>query len=220
MLHTPQKPKARKTPEQQAGQPKPTLGALRADCEALHNDVEQAKALVVELQGQLAAKSQELAEMKRAAAQSQENVRRLHASINQARQERHQLANDTLKQTATYERGLRLRAAERDALQEELGRLRSAFERVTRERHQVANDISRQAAIYERKLASDVAERQQLYRELDTLKQVRAGEDEAVAARYLPLSDERRRFPSTAFDVICRNLLSKLACRRMAASGH
>ena len=98
----------------------PSLSSsLRADYEALQNDVEQAQELAAEFQRQLAGKSNEVAEFKQIFEKTQKDLARLQASITELREERHRLANEAMRAMA-LERRLAEVTAERDRLIKEL----------------------------------------------------------------------------------------------------
>src|SRR5580765_3302682 len=67
---------------------------LRADCEALRNDLAQAQELAGDFQAQLSGKSNEAAHFKQVLEHTQQNLERLQADILRLREERHSLAND------------------------------------------------------------------------------------------------------------------------------
>ena len=98
----------------------PKLGAtLRADYEALRNDVQQATDLATDFQAQLAGKSNELAHLKRVFEKTTEDLIQLQASITELREERHRLANEAMRATA-LERRVNVITADRDRLHGEL----------------------------------------------------------------------------------------------------
>ena len=98
----------------------PGLSAtLRAEYEALQNDVEQAHELASEFQRQLAGKSNEVAEFKQLFEKTQKDLTRLQASITELREERHRLANEAMR-AAAFERRLTEMTADRDRLIKEL----------------------------------------------------------------------------------------------------
>ena len=98
----------------------PGLGAtLRAEYEALQNDVEQANELAAEFQRQLAGKSNEVAEFRQLFEKTQKDLTRLQASITELREERHRLANEAMR-AAAFERKLAQMTGERDRLLAEL----------------------------------------------------------------------------------------------------
>ena len=98
----------------------PTLSAtLRAEYEALQNDVQQAHELAADFQRQLAGKSNEVAEFKRIFEKTQTDLARLQASITELREERHRLANEAMRAMA-FEHKLANVTADRNRLQNEL----------------------------------------------------------------------------------------------------
>jgi chromosome segregation ATPase len=109
--------------------PRPSgLGAsLRADYEALRNDVQQAQELAADFQGQLAGKSNELAGLKLMLEKTQRDLAHMQAGIAQLREERHRLANELMK-AAAFEQRLVRTSAERDRLTLEVESLRQAME--------------------------------------------------------------------------------------------
>ncbi len=100
------------------GQPvNPGLTAtLRAECEALRNDVEQATGLAADFQRQLSGKSNEFAELKRVFEKTAADLLQLRSSIDTLREERHRLANDAMRGVA-FEQRLKVALAERDQAQ-------------------------------------------------------------------------------------------------------
>ena len=107
----------------------PSLSAtLRAEYEALQNDVEQAHELAAEFQRQLAGKSNEVAEFKQLFAKTQKDLVRLQASITELREERHRLANEAMRATA-FERKLTEMTAERNRLLADLDLSKQAASR-------------------------------------------------------------------------------------------
>lgn len=98
----------------------PSLSAtLRAEYDALQNDVQQAHELAAEFQRQLAGKSNEVAEFKHLFEKTKTDLGRLQASITELREERHRLANEAMRATA-FERKLADVTADRNRLQNEL----------------------------------------------------------------------------------------------------
>jgi septal ring factor EnvC (AmiA/AmiB activator) len=94
----------------------PNLSAkLRADCEALQNDVQQARELAADFQRQLAGKSNEFAALKRVFQETRVHLEKLEQGIKELREERHRLANEAMRAIA-FER----QVADRDA---QIGRL-------------------------------------------------------------------------------------------------
>ena len=89
----------------------PNLSAkLKADCEALQNDVQQARELAADFQRQLAGKSNEFAALKRVFQETRTHLEKLEQGIKELREERHRLANDAMRALA-FER----QVADRDA---------------------------------------------------------------------------------------------------------
>lgn len=104
----------------------PKLGAtLRADYEALRNDVQQANELASDFQRELAGKSNELAHLKRVFEKTQEDLTQLQTSITALREERHRLANEAMRAVA-LERRVTVITADRDRLHGELEMLRQS----------------------------------------------------------------------------------------------
>ena len=107
----------------------PSLSAtLRAEYEALQNDVEQAHELAAEFQRQLAGKSNEVAEFKQLFEKTQKDLTRLQASITELREERHRLANEAMR-AAAFERKFTEMTADRDRLLKELDLAKQAASR-------------------------------------------------------------------------------------------
>ncbi len=115
------------------GQPmtNPNLSAsLRADYEALQNDVQQAKELAGEFQRQLAGKSNEFADLKRLFEKTRNDLVRLEANITEIREERHRLANKAMEAIA-FERRITERDAEIEKLKAEIDSLRNELSKGT-----------------------------------------------------------------------------------------
>jgi len=82
-------------------EPHTPLGySLRADYEALRNDLDQAKELAGDFQRQLAGKSNEVAHFKSLLERTQRDLNRLDEHVQELRRERHRLANDSMKAQA------------------------------------------------------------------------------------------------------------------------
>jgi len=79
----------------------PNLGAkLRADCEALKNDVFQSRELAADFQRQLSGKSNEFAALKRVFDEARFHLAKLERDIQELREERHRLANQAMRAVA------------------------------------------------------------------------------------------------------------------------
>ncbi|MDB6171208.1 MAG: hypothetical protein JWL59_519 [Chthoniobacteraceae bacterium] len=105
--------------------PDPNLSAtLRADYEALLNDVKQANELATDYQRQLAVKSNELALSTQLFERTQKHLTDLNAGIAELRRERHQLANEAMR-SDILERRLGEVTVERDQLRSELALLKA-----------------------------------------------------------------------------------------------
>jgi chromosome segregation ATPase len=72
---------------------------LRADYEALKNDVQQANEWAADLQKELAGKNEEFAHFKRLFDKAQTDLAQLNEGIVSLRQERHRLANEAMRAT-------------------------------------------------------------------------------------------------------------------------
>ena len=107
--------------------------SLRADFEALQNDFEQANAMSLDLQSQLAGKSNEFAQLKHVFEKTHRNLTQLQTDIAELREERHRLANEAMKVSA-LEMVLQRTVEDRD-------QFKAAVEKTT---------IERDAAIAER----------------------------------------------------------------------
>ena len=104
---------------------------LRANYEALANDLEQANQFATERQNELAGKSNEYAHLKQLFDKAQSDLAHLHGGILALREERHKLANSVMRMN-----GLELRLK---MLSEEREQLVSAL-RETQRREKVATD--------------------------------------------------------------------------------
>jgi DNA repair ATPase RecN len=105
----------------------PGLSAnLRADYEAVQNDLEQATEMAAEFQRQLAGKSNEVAELKQLFEKTQKDLVHLQAGIMALRQERHNLANDAMRAVALEHR-LNAATTERDRLRSEVDAMRQGL---------------------------------------------------------------------------------------------
>ncbi|HEX5175885.1 MAG TPA: hypothetical protein VFV83_02595 [Chthoniobacteraceae bacterium] len=102
----------------------PNLSAkLRADCEALQNDVQQARELAADFQRQLAGKSNEFAALKRVFQETRVHLEKLEHGIKELREERHRLANEAMRAIA-FERQVADRDAQIARLTQELDALK------------------------------------------------------------------------------------------------
>lgn len=102
----------------------PHLSAkLRADCEALQNDVQQARELAADFQRQLAGKSNEFAALKRVFHETRTHLEKLEQGIKELREERHRLANEAMRALA-FERQVTDRDAQIARLTQELEALK------------------------------------------------------------------------------------------------
>lgn len=96
---------------------------LRADQEALANDLALAQELAADFRSQVADKANEVAHLKRLLEQTQANLVRFGKDIAELRAERHRLANEAMK-AAAYEMQARRLAAECERLRTENAELR------------------------------------------------------------------------------------------------
>ena len=96
--------------------------SLRADFEALQNDFEQANAMTVDLQCQLAGKSNEFAQLKHHFEKTSRNLAQLQRDIEELREERHRLANEAMMVTA-LEMSLQKSIEERNQLKLEIAKV-------------------------------------------------------------------------------------------------
>ncbi len=105
----------------------PRLSAnLRADYEALQNDMEQARELAADFQRQLAGKSNEFAQLKQLFEKTSIDLASLQAGIVELRNERHQLANEAMRAMA-FQAKLKKVTEERDHLRVDLEFVRQAL---------------------------------------------------------------------------------------------
>ena len=100
--------------------------SLRADYEALQNDVQQANEMAAEFQRQLAGKSNDFAHLKHIFEKTSRDLASLQAGIVALREERHELANQAMQATA-YQMRLGQMKAERDRLTVEVEVLRTSL---------------------------------------------------------------------------------------------
>lgn len=120
------KPQAAKSPTDRAskgsgsGKVDPTLSAvLRAEYEALQNDLRQAKEMAADFQRQLAWKTNDFAQLKQIFVKTQGDLARLQAAIVALREERHRLAADAMR-AAALDRKLATVIAERNELRAQI----------------------------------------------------------------------------------------------------
>jgi chromosome segregation ATPase len=113
--------------------PQSELGAgLRADYEALHNDLIQAQELAADFQRQLAGKSNEVAHFKHLLEKTHTDLNQLERRVQQMREDRHKLANDAMRYSALEAEVEQLRRecdalrSERDTLRKEIEVIRAA----------------------------------------------------------------------------------------------
>ncbi len=130
---------------------------LRADYEALQNDMEQARELAADFQRQLAGKSNEFAQLKQLFEKTTVDLAALEAGIVELRAERHRMANEAMRARA-YEVKLAKVTTERDQLQQEVHQLRAQsgeeMERALRERDAVIAALVVEAEAFKEVLAA------------------------------------------------------------------
>jgi peptidoglycan hydrolase CwlO-like protein len=125
---TPEEPAVSRPPPESAPptpdavNPKLTAN-LRADYEALQNDMQQAQEMAGDFQRQLAGKSNEFAQLKQVFEKTQKDLAHLEVGITELRAERHRLANDAMRAVA-LEVKLAKVTDERDKLRIEIETLR------------------------------------------------------------------------------------------------
>lgn len=100
--------------------------SLRADYEALQNDLDQAQEMAADFQRQLAGKSNEVAHFKTLLEKTLQDLARMEGHTTELRQERHRLANEAMIAAELKER-VKDASAERDQLRREAEALRSAL---------------------------------------------------------------------------------------------
>ena len=128
-------------------QPDPLLSAqLRADCEALRNDLAQAQELAGDFQAQLSGKSNEAAHFKQVLEHTQQNLERLQGDILRLREERHGLANDVMRLQAIELQKAQI-TGERNRLAAELDSLRRGLAAGADDKNRRARERERQEAI-------------------------------------------------------------------------
>jgi regulator of replication initiation timing len=96
---------------------------LRAEWEALRNDLEQAREMTADFQAQLSGKSTEYALLKQVFEKTAANLNQLQRAIITLREERHALANEAMRAVA-LEQKLADSMKERTALRAENEKLR------------------------------------------------------------------------------------------------
>jgi DNA repair exonuclease SbcCD ATPase subunit len=127
--------------------PDPLLSSqLRADCEALRNDLAQAQELAGDFQAQLSGKSNEVAHFKQVLEKTQQNLERLQADILRLREERHGLANDVMRLQAIELQKAQI-TGERNRLAAELDSLRRGLAAGEEERTRRNRERGRQETI-------------------------------------------------------------------------
>src|SRR4051812_35613295 len=125
----------------------PKLSAqLRADCDALRNDLEQAQELAHDFQAQLNGKSNEAAHFKQLLEKTQATLARLQDDIKKLREERHGLANDVMRLQAIELQKAQI-TGERNRLAAELDSLRRGLAAGEEERKCRTRDRGRQETI-------------------------------------------------------------------------
>jgi len=105
---------------------------LKADYEAIRNDLDQAQALAQDFQAQLAGKTNEVAHFKTLLEKSKTDLERLEGNVGELRQERHRLAGMAMRSMAFEEEAKRA-CLERDRLRAELEALRKTLAQRTAE---------------------------------------------------------------------------------------
>lgn len=93
--------------------------SLRADYEALRNDLEQANELASDFQRELAAKSNEVAHVKSLSEKTQRDLEQLQATVVTLRDERQRFLNEATR-TGALDRRLAVITADRDRLHAEV----------------------------------------------------------------------------------------------------
>ena len=139
-------PVAPTEPETVAELVNPRLSAnLRADYEALRNDVQQANELAADFQKKLAGKSNEFAILKQVFEKACMDLGHLQAGITQLREERHRLANEAMRATALQMKLTNV-TNERDRLRAEMEAMRIALADVTEDRERALRQRDKQIA--------------------------------------------------------------------------
>jgi hypothetical protein len=105
---------------------------LKADYEAVRNDLDQAQSLAQDFQAQLAGKTNEVAHFKALLEKSKTDLERLESNVVELRQERHRLANMAMRSMA-FEEDAKRAVLERDQLRAELETLRKVLAQRTAE---------------------------------------------------------------------------------------
>lgn len=98
--------------------------AVKADYQALQNDLHQARELAADFQRQLSGQTNEQALLKQLLAKTQNDLAKLQTSITDLREERHRLANHAFEAIALREK-LKRSEQENVKLQKELDELRA-----------------------------------------------------------------------------------------------
>jgi hypothetical protein len=111
-------------PAQEAAPPaasaSPSLGSIVGEnCDAVQDDVQQARQVAADLEKQLAGKSREMLHLKYLFDRTKDHLNHLQDNITQLRKERHKLANDAMRAPG-LEMMLARVTAERDRLKSEL----------------------------------------------------------------------------------------------------
>jgi chromosome segregation ATPase len=119
---------------------------LRANCEALRNDLEQARELASDFQSQLNGKSNEAAHFKQSLEKTEATLGRLQVDIQRLREERHSLANDVMRLQAIELQKAQI-TGERNRLAAELDSLRRGLAAGEEERNRRQRDRGRQETI-------------------------------------------------------------------------
>jgi septal ring factor EnvC (AmiA/AmiB activator) len=148
-------------------------GTLRADYEALKNDMEQAQELASDFQRQLAGKSNEHAQLKQVFEKTLADLANLQKGIEELRAERHRLANEAMRATA-FQLKLNNVTSERDKLRVDLEFMREALSKS-------AGEMERALRERDTQIAALVIENVTLKEALGTAR--RAAEDGEAAQR-------------------------------------
>lgn len=173
----------------------PNLSAnLRADYEALQNDMEQAKELAADFQRQLAGKSNEFAQLKQLFDKATADLANLQAGIVELRAERHRLANESMRATA-FQAKLAQVTGERDRLRVELEHVRKALQHGAQEMAAALRDRDAQIAslvieLVTAKEAAEIARRELQAMRAGAGLRFASGAGQAVESSPVPSSSK------------------------------
>jgi predicted RNase H-like nuclease (RuvC/YqgF family) len=183
----------------------PLGGQLAAECEAVKNDLEQARELASTFQAQLAEKANEAGQLKALLEQTQSKANRLDQHVQQLRRERHQLSNEAMRCDALQrkfqiaEAELQRLRAMRDLLRDKSEGVVLALKGMNADQHEEIERLRGEIFLLKFGVGGDAGAAQ---RQLVQLKATVAALEKDLAARRTPGAREFDGFAPEEPDVI------------------